>query len=317
MNKKGLSLIATILIILGISGMIYQGFNFGEKQPSYTQKWTFSDNELKSLSIKSDYNVEFEFIMSPDGTNYVEASGNLPQKSIDKLIETKLANQGLALRFNEEHVVSFLSFNFNSTTQQITVALADPEQALDQITVDLMANDGSFKALRAKEILLETKSGNLEGKDLEADHLQAGALSGKISLEQIVADTELKVTSGNVKVHHLKGSLTSKMTSGDFTAEDLEGDIQATMTSGNIRINDWTGNGTIKSTSGNITIEDQRSDSLDISIHSGNVRLSTDPEFQGVYELRTSSGNIKSPDSPNVNNDIIKVRSTSGNITIE
>ncbi|AZK45822.1 DUF4097 family beta strand repeat-containing protein [Paenibacillus lentus] len=317
MNKKGLSLIASILVILGISGMIYQGFNFGEEQPSYTQKWTFSDNELKSLSINSDYHVEFEFIASPDGTNYVEASGNLPQKSIDSLIETKITNQSLALQFNEKRDFSFLSFNFNSTIQQITVALTDPEQALDQITVDLMANDGSFKSLRAKEILLETKSGNLTVEDLTANHLQAETLSGQISLEQITADTELKVTSGNVNIHHLKGALTSKMTSGDFKAENLEGDMLATMVSGNIKINDWTGNGTIKSTSGNITIEDQRSDSLDISIQSGNVRLSADPEFQGIYELRTSSGNIKSPDSPNLNNDLIKVRSTSGNITID
>ncbi|MNJ40136.1 DUF4097 family beta strand repeat-containing protein [Paenibacillus bouchesdurhonensis] len=317
MNKKGLTLIATILVILGIGGMFYQGFNFGEEQPPYTQKWTFSDNELKSLSIHSDYNVELEFIASPDGTNYVESRGNLPQQSIDKLMETKIANQSLALQLREERVISFLSFGFNSTTQQITVALADPEQSLDQITVDLMANDGNFKALRAKEILLETKSGNLEGKDLEADRLQVGALSGKISLEEIAADTELRVTSGNVEINHLQGSLTSKMTSGDFTVQNLQGDIQAAMTSGNIKVGNWTGNGTFKSTSGNITIKDQRSDTVDITIQSGNVRLSADPEFQGIYDLRTSSGNIKSPDSPNVNHDIIKVRSTSGNITIE
>lgn len=317
MNKKGWTLVASIFVILGISGMIYQGFNFGEEQPSYTQKWTFSDNELKSLSINSDYNVEFEFIESPDGTNYVEASGNLPQKSIDKLMQTKIANQSLALQLSEEHVFTFLSFNFQSTTQQITVALADPQQTLDKIAVDLQSNNGNFQALRAKEIWLETKSGNLSGKNLTADHLQIGALSGKISLEQIEADTELKVTSGNVRIDRFKGSLTSKMTSGDFKAQDLQGDIQATITSGNIKINDWTGNGAFKSTSGNITINDQRSDSLDISIHSGNVSLSTDPEFQGTYDLRASSGNIESPDSPNVSQDIIKIRSTSGNIKIK
>ncbi|GAA0136456.1 hypothetical protein YSY43_32970 [Paenibacillus sp. YSY-4.3] len=317
MNKKGWTLIATLCIILGISGMIYQGFSLGDEQPAYTQKWTFGDNELQSLSINSAYNVDFEFIHSPDGTNYVEASGNLPQKSIEKLTETKIADHALALHFQEEHVIRFLSLNFQSSTQHVTVALADPEQSLNRIAVDLLANNGNFKALRAKEISLETTSGNLSGQNLTADRLQIQNFSGLISLDEITADTELKLTSGNVKVNNLRGSLTSKMTSGDFSAQDLNGDIQATITSGNIKISEWTGNGTFKSTSGNITIKEQRSDSLDVSIHSGNVTLSADSEFQGIYDLRATSGRIEAPDSPGVTDDLIKVRSTSGNITIK
>ncbi|WP_339157884.1 DUF4097 family beta strand repeat-containing protein [Paenibacillus sp. FSL W8-0186] len=317
MNKKGWSLIATLCIILGIGGMIYQGFDFEKEQPAYTQKWTFGDDELQSLSIDSDYNVNFEFIHSPDGTNYVEASGNLPQKSIDKLTGTKIAAQSLALHFQEEYVIRFLSFNFRSSTQHVTVALADPERSLNQISVDLLANNGNFKALRAKEISLETKSGNLTAQNLTADRLKIQNFSGIISLDEIAADTDIKLTSGNVRLNNIRGSLTSEMTSGDFSAQDMKGDIQVTATSGNIKISEWTGNGTIKSTSGNITIKEQRSDSLDISIHSGNVALSADPEFQGIYDLRATSGRIEAPDSPSVTEDLIKVRSTSGNITIK
>lgn len=317
MNKKGWTLLATICVILGISGMIYQGFNFEEKKPAYTQKWTFNDNELQLLSINSEYDVEFEFITSPDGTNYVEASGNMPQKSIDKLTDTKIADQSLALQFMEERIVRFLDLDFQSSTQYVTVALTDPEQMLNRIDVDLLANNGNFKALRAKEMSLKTNSGNLAVQDLAADRLQIKNFSGKVSLEQVAADTELNVTSGNVKLDHFTGNLTSKMTSGDFSAQNLQGDIHATMTSGNININDWTGNGTFKSTSGNIAIREQRSDSLDISIHSGNVSLSADPEFQGTYDLKATSGRIESPVSPGVTDDLIKVRSTSGNITIK
>lgn len=316
MNRRSWTLIATLFIILGISGMIYQGFGFEEEQPSYTQKWTFGDNELQALSINSDYHVEFEFINSPDGTNYVEASGNLPQKSFDYLTNTKIADRSLALQFKEEHVIRFLSFNFQSSTQHVTVALADPEQALNQIAVDLNSNNGKFKALRAKEISLEASSGNMDGREITADHLQVRAHSGRISLEQVAADTELRVTSGNVDFDQFNGSLSVKMTSGDFSAQNLEGDIEATMTSGNLRVSDWTGNGAFKSTSGNITIKDQRSDSLDIGIHSGNVSVSADPGFKGTYDLGTTSGNIDAPDSPGVTDDIIKVRSTSGNIKI-
>ncbi|MNP77902.1 hypothetical protein D3C76_1754200 [compost metagenome] len=63
-------------------------------------------------------------------------------------------------------------------------------------------------------------------------------------------------------------------------------------------------------------MSEQRSDNLDISVGSGNASLSTDAQFKGFYDLHTGSGNITAPDSLRQTQDLIKVRTTSGNIRI-
>ncbi|GJM75059.1 hypothetical protein HMSSN036_72750 [Paenibacillus macerans] len=96
----------------------------------------------------------------------------------------------------------------------------------------------------------------------------------------------------------------------------MKGPVEASLGSGNIKFTDFTGNGKFKSTSGNITLENQRSDSLDIAVQSGNVKLSVDPQFQGFYDLKTKSGSITAPEEPQQTKDVLKVRATSGDIRI-
>ncbi|MNN73186.1 hypothetical protein D3C81_1892790 [compost metagenome] len=115
----------------------------------------------------------------------------------------------------------------------------------------------------------------------------------------------------------LNGALIVESTSGEISIDHVNGPVKTSITSGNTKVNDLTGPGEFKSTSGNITVSGQRSDSLDISSQSGNVKLSIDDSFKGIYDLKTTSGNIKAPDSPMETSDLIKVRATSGNIRIE
>lgn len=334
MNKRNWSFIAIIFIVLGFAGMAYQEFNFGDDLPSYNHKWVFDEGEFSALVVDSDYSIDMNFIDSPDGTDYIEMSGNMQQESIDKLQQLKLSNGTLNLALEEKFRMSFLTINFQSQKQHITVALSK-EKSLDTIQVDLGANNGDFKDLRSQNVEISTSSGNIEADSITAEVVKLQASSGGISANQIQGNTEAKVTSGNINVNTLAGSLVARTTSGNIKLNDITGSLSSHATSGNITVNkvqgnvdasgssgnlkfiDFTGSGKFKLTSGNITLTNQRSDSLDISVSSGNVTLSKDPEFQGFYDLKTSSGSIHSPESPQITKDIIKIRATSGNIKIK
>ncbi|MNO57796.1 hypothetical protein D3C76_483390 [compost metagenome] len=316
MRNKRWSFIAIILITLGVVGMAYQQFDFNnnEELPYHQQKWSF--DSLTSLSVESDYNVDVKFIKSTDNSNYVEVSGNMKQDTIDLLKNTAVAGDNFTLNLLEKRSWSFFSFNFRSTKQQITVALNNPD-ALEQLKFKLTSNNGSLSDLVGKTIEVSTTSGNLSVNNVKTNQLTLSATSGNITAKKVEGDTEIHLTSGITKVEELSGALIVESTSGNISIDQVNGPVKTSISSGNTKIKDLTGPGQFKSTSGNITLTDQRSDSLDISSQSGNIKLSIDDGFKGVYDLKTTSGIIKAPDSPMENTDLIKVRATSGNIHIE
>ncbi|WP_068783906.1 DUF4097 family beta strand repeat-containing protein [Paenibacillus phocaensis] len=315
MNTKRWSLIGVLLILTGLAGMAYQQFNFGDQLPAYSQKWTFEQGGLTALLINSDYSVELEFIDSPDGTNYVEISGNMEQKTADTLKATQMAGGTLKLNLQDDFDWTFFSMNFQSTKQRITVALSDKGE-LNQIGYKSGSGNGTFRGLRAGDIELSVGSGSLRAENVTAGQLRLAATSGNIAAERIQGNTEILLTSGSIRIDSLQGDLIAKSTSGNITANQVQGTAQATVTSGNIRFERFIGDGSFKSTSGNVTLSEQRSDHLDISVGSGNATLSADPQFKGSYDLHTRSGNITAPDSLQQTQDLIKVRTTSGNIRV-
>ncbi|MCK8488167.1 DUF4097 domain-containing protein [Paenibacillus sp. MBLB2552] len=315
MNTKRWSFIGILLILAGFAGMAYQHFDFGDQLPAHQQKWTFEQGALKKLLIDSDYDVELELIDSPDGTNYVEINGNMEQRTIDTLKVTQISGDTLKLDLQDDFDWTFFSVNFQSTKQRITVALSDKSK-LDRIDYKSNSSNGTFRGLRAGDIDMSIGSGNLRAENVTAGQLKLASTSGNITAENIQGNTEIKLTSGSIRIDSLQGDLMAKSTSGNITANQVQGTSQATVSSGNIRFERFTGDGSFKSTSGNITLSEQRSDNLDITVGSGNATLSTDAQFKGFYDLHTGSGNISAPDSLRQTQDLIKVRTTSGNIRI-
>lgn len=313
-NGKRWSFLAIALIIIGFAGMAYQGFEFGDDLPSYNQKLTFA--ELNSLSINSDYDVDVTFIKSPDGTDYVEVRGNMEEETIDKLKNADTSTKDFTLDLKRKFRWSFMQINFQSNNQHITVALANPAR-LEQFAVKLGSNNGSFSELNAGNVTINGTSGNIKANSVNTNHFTIHTTSGNITTTDIKADTEIKLTSGTIKITNLDGAATLQATSGNIKAENVKGTAEVSLKSGDINFNNFTGDGKFNSVSGNITLKNQRSDSLDISLQSGNVRLSADSGFKGIYDLRTTSGDIKSPESPGQTQDLIKVRATSGNIRIQ
>lgn len=314
MNTKKWSLLAIILIAVGVAGMAYQQFKFGDEDPYFQQKWTL--DSLASLEVKSSYDMDVEFIESPDGTDYIEISGNMAESTIKKLEKASFNGPEVKIDLTENFEISFLSIDFQSTKQHMTVALADPDKVLNQIKFELRSNNGNFSNMNADEIDLSTTSGNLTASSVTGKSLEIEATSGNIKASDVQADSEIEIGSGNIKVERLNGNLDAEGTSGNITVDGIEGSLKAVLTSGDTKVDGLVGPAVLKTTSGNVTLNGQRSDSLDITVGSGNVTLSADADFKGFYDLKASSGDVKAPDSPLITKDIIKVRTTSGNIRV-
>ncbi|MEF2968251.1 DUF4097 family beta strand repeat-containing protein [Paenibacillus sp. M1] len=314
MNSKRWSWLAIVLIVIGVAGMAYQKFEFKSEDPYFERKWKLE--ALESLAVESSYNMEVEFIDSPDGSNYIELSGDLPQDTIDRLESASITGPDVDLDLTEKFKFSFLTIDFQSHKQHLTVALAD-RGLLEQISFKLGSNNGNLTGLRAKNIELAANSGNLTVSSINAGQLAMKTTSGNLTATDIVGNTEIRIGSGTIKVKNLKGDLAAHGSSGSISVDEAEGNMEASLNSGSIKVNGFTGNGMFKTTSGNVTLNGQRSDSLDISVSSGNVTLDPDPGFKGIYDLKTSSGTVKSPESPMETKDIIKIRTTSGNIKVQ
>ncbi len=277
MNHKKWYFLVITLIVFSFAGTACQPRNLVDKLPAHEQKWTFAPDELSTLVIDSEYDVNMEFIASPDGTNYVEISGNMQQSTIDQLKATAIAGNALELQLQKD--VKLVAPNYKSTKARIIVALAE-DARLQQISYKSGSGDTNFTGLKAENIDLSVSAGKLRVKAIAAGRLRLTSKSGDITAEQIQGDTEIQLHSGNIKVDGLKGSLKAQ------------------------------------STSGNVTLTGQRSDSLDISVRTGDVTMSPDPVFKGFFDLKTTTGRVTAPESPQETTDVIKVRVISGDIRI-
>ncbi|WP_068620773.1 DUF4097 family beta strand repeat-containing protein [Paenibacillus tuaregi] len=278
--KKYAVVLAILLIIIGAGGMAAHKFAFGDELPSYSKKWTFEAGELKDLFVNSEHTIEAEFVESSDGTNYVEISGNLEQDTIDRVNQVKLSGGKLALDLSTKPEFRFFNFNFQSTRQHMTIALAQPSE-LEQIKFDLDSSSGEFKGLQAEQVEISSSSGHVDLDSVKARQLKVEIESGSITAGTIQADVDLSTQSGGVKIEHLDG------------------------------------NGSIKAESGSIRIADQNSTQLDLSAQSGSIKVKANPDFQGFYDAQADSGSVKIPDSPKTSSDVIKARTESGSIDIE
>lgn len=278
MNSKKVYFIGICLLIMTFIGTACQPLDFVDKLPYHKQKWAFAPNEMSALKIESEYDVNMEFIPSKDGTNYVEVSGNMQQNTADQLKKTRITGNALGLQLDKD--VKLVAPNYKSIKTKIIVALAD-ETKLQQILYKSNTSNSSFTGLKAKNIDLSVSSGNLKADDISTGRLSLVSKSGNISAERIRGDAEIQTHSGYIKIDGLKGALTAQ------------------------------------SASGSVTVTGQRSDNMDISVRTGDVALSPDPEFKGLFDLKTASGNIIAPDPPQETKDVIKIRAGSGDIRIQ
>lgn len=274
-----------LIIIGGVGALNYDWQSEKTDLPSFEKEWSFSADELRSLRIKSDYNVKLTFAKSPDGRNTVFLKGQGTEKMIEETNAAVIANGTLQLDLvrKPKKFINFFDFNFTSTQEEIVVSLADGA-TLDALSMKL--DSGNLDLIDAalvpiKEVELSSDSGNVTLNNFKSDTLS------------------LKVDSGNIKSDRIETALTASVDTGNITLENVVGAADISVDSGNVKL------------------YKQDFAIVEIANDVGNVFVQVPSGFTGFYDLKTDTGRVKSPESLRQTSDYIKVRTDTGNITVE
>lgn len=280
MSKKW-KVTAIVLIIIGLAGLAFNKFDLGDKQNiSLKKEWTFDANTLKNMTIAGNSeNLEVIFVKSSNESGSIVLEGEFNQMLIDKIENTAISGDHFELDLTTRFELQFFSLNFKTTKDRITVALPN-DDILDHLEVSSLSGNTKVEHVLAKNASFSTLSGNLNVLDVTSENLILKTSSGNIVAAEISSKLHASAGSGNIKITNIAGELTAETKSGNITITQKE-----------------IGNADVKTTSGNAT-------------------FTTAKDFNGFYDLRSNSGNIKSPESLGTSAEIIKIRTTSGNIRV-
>jgi len=299
--KRKWIITASTLILIGFIGLLFSGFKINDKEliefeHEFEYSGPISLNDLTILG--SSTNVNLTFLESDVTTQIIKIDGKTDIKTIEKIRQANFIDGHFKLDLGEEEAFRLLSFGFQESKININVFMPKPDK-LSQLVFNLKSGNIEINQLAAKSGLVEVKSGKIQMNNSEVDELQ------------------VKATSGNIKVTEQKGNLAVKIGSGNVSINQLTGYTSIDSTSGEINVTQHDKQGaSIKAKSGNVKFVQHKASNVDIDVLSGNVKFEAANDFAGFYELKTTSGNIDSPDSKRSSQHLIKINTTSGDIKV-
>ena len=271
-----------VLVLLGLALIFAKGGVGSESLPSFEKTWSFASSELNDLQVQSDYPVELSFVKSTDGSNSVYVNVQGKQKMIDAVQQIELSGGTLDLDLREPHwsFLNIIGLIFSRPKEEIIVALTD-DAAIERLKLKLSSGSIEARDVVVKQVEIEISSGSASIENLKAEHLNLDMKSGSIKGNGIQANTSIESSSGSIKLEHL------------------------------------TGPAQVRSSSGSIKIYKDDTTDLDIHASSGSIYVHMPESFAGSYDVQTSSGSVRVPDSKRDTKDLVKVRASSGSIRIE
>ncbi|MDX8363453.1 DUF4097 family beta strand repeat-containing protein [Cytobacillus sp. IB215316] len=234
------------------------------------------NEEINKLEIDFT-SSDIELQPSADNRFIIELNGKVSAKLKDKFkLEVEEQNDLLKVEFLNQNTVS----NIGVSIVDITVSVSLPTKIYESITVN-------------------TASGNIKTKDVQADKVSTSTASGNITVDDQEAITSsFEVASGNMYLTNVVGNVTAHSSSGNITLnnEESSGNISANASSGNVNIEYVKAPSSLyinfKATSGNgsvkldgVSYEEKSNDRIIGTIGSGDHELIVDI-ISGNFNLR-------------------------------
>jgi len=154
----------------------------------------------------------------------------------------------------------------------LTIATRYPKTTFKRldVSVNYKVTIPTKAALRVKSVSGDVECGHIGG------FLKISAVSGDVVVEQAGDGVELSSVSGDVKISRIEGEASLKTVSGDISIAFLRGSVEAESVSGDIELKDVSQARRVK-----------------VSSLSGDVRYYGDLNPDGIYTLKTHSGDLE------------------------
>ncbi|MBC1605728.1 DUF4097 domain-containing protein [Listeria rocourtiae] len=334
------------LLIIGAALLVVGGIGFGltfnnnniDRGEAYHREWQLSDGDISRIKLMGDQDIRVNMAESNTGKNYVTMSGHLSQEAInrlDKSVKPDLDNLTIDVAHNQKWF-EFLEFPIYGD-QTVTIHIAK-DAKLSELASDMRSGDLTINDVTAKKIALSGGSGEIQASNLTADVTSIKNSSGDIDLKNVMSNLELVNGSGENSVEGMTGDtlsitsssgdieanqVTAKTTtlkngSGSIDGEKLSGELRVDNNSGDIELSGLDNATSIVSGSGEVdlTFSDVTKNVM-VDADSGDVKIEVPSSFNGFLDLRSNSGDIKSPEIKTSSDLILKVRTGSGNIRVE
>lgn len=310
--------LAVLCIIVGIIGIAFFGYEFGDERIAYDQQLSFPATEIDSLDLQTEDSTRIVFKSTEEDTVSVHFKGKWNPDTVQRLEKLQPENTRLTIDTRSKGSFSFLNFSTDFSTNIMEISIPN-QKWLTDVTLNNTSSDNEISDLYAKHITLKATSGNLKLQNIQADDLTVTLTSGTLKADQIktAQAARIELTSGNVKISSMEAAnITITQKSGDIKMDDILGDVDAKLTSGNLVLNGLSGQGTVRMTSGDIRLIQNTNDNVDIETTSGNVTITAASDFAGFYDAQATFGSVHTPDSLRTGTELMKVRTTSGDINI-
>jgi DUF4097 and DUF4098 domain-containing protein YvlB len=199
---------------------------------------------------------------------------------------------GARMTYDDTEKTKITDIQIEGTSGDVTVRTGKAtETSIKRIIRRASGDPGESYRLDGSTLMIDTSCGNNCSVSYEivapAGVKVGGELrSGDIQLDS-VADTDIKLTSGDITVMNATGPVKLRATSGDVRVVNAKSTVDIQSTSGDINAMDITGAMNLRVTSGDINAVLSAPASVTAQTTSGDVRLAVP---SGSYRILTSAG---------------------------
>lgn len=284
LNKKKLSVLAGILILIGVIGSLLT-YRAIDPEPISKEK-VINSNQVSKVNINTD-NTRVHVYPIKGSDIKVTLKGET-SPNIKRDFTTDVKNSTLFISYNEQQR-SWVNFDIVSVLKPLSINVYLPEKQYNSLKVSSSNGYVSVKKLRAADVSVRANNGRVELEDIDSQNLTTSVHNGLTSIKNAAAKTvQAKGNNGKITLSNVEGSLEGETHNGSIAleTEELDRDIDFKTHNGKVEI----------------TTEKEPSNvQFNVSVDNGKV------DILNKYDRNAVIGNGKN---------IIKLATHNGNISV-
>lgn len=294
LNTKRLSIIALLLLLVGIIGSILT-YNLIEKPEYLTKEIAINDENFQNIDIQTN-DMGIVIIPTNEKSALIEVSGH----DLKNNFSATVTDSTLSIVYHESRRKLYnLDFNTNSAILKVHVPkkLYDTirvhgnngsliAEGLDAKEVDFKANDGAIvlRNINADSVIAISENGQIKTKNLIGSTFSFIANDGRINSKSITADSVSIVShNGRIELDDVKGKLSAKANDGriKLITETLDYPIEFSTHNGKIEI---------------LTNNEPKNAVIDAQADNGSITIFGENKSQAVFGLGENKIKLSSND---------------------
>lgn len=268
LNIKRLSMIASLLLLIGILGSIAT-YKFISKPESLTEEITITD--FTDIEISTN-DGKIELVPTNEMNTRIEISGYHLKNNFSSTVTDStlsITYKATAKKF----------YNFDLAKRSATVKVYLPKKIYN--TLSVRANNGRIiaKEVGANEINLNAKNGSIELQNIHADSLSVNSNNGRITADTLIGTTfKLQANNGRITLKSMTADSVSIVShNGRIELEEVTGVLSAKASNGSINL-----------------VTDTLDHPIDFTAHNGKIHIQTNHEpVNTEIQAQAKNGSIK------------------------